>query len=334
MNSRMKLAAGVAAALLASGAGLEPGAATRSGGGSMPTTQAAVAPPDAGELAALVKQLDADDFATREAATRRLAALPAESVPAVKRAFAARPLPAEAEARAAAIMRVLEPRLAVAVLREKNKGRHPVAFGNDPEAIPLDDTVITQIIPLNTISAVLLRNDLMPLMSADAEVTADDDSNWLVVTDTSAKVNRIVQIIGKLDNAKAVPLDVAYKPLKFSKAAEMARLMNAMFRPGNPPPDEARDLAEPATRPNPAAPPTTGRGGAAAARAKLTTGRLHADFNSQTNTVIIEGPREQIAQALEMLDRIEAQAAGKQAAAPTEPAPEEPNPDGNAPKRP
>jgi hypothetical protein len=356
----------MAATAIAAGwaASVAPATAPGSRPATSPAASQASAMPDAAALAGWIAKLDADDYATREAATGQLAALPAEAVPAVKRALAARALAPEAAARAAAVLRVLEPKLAVAAMTEKNKERKiPVLFGSDPAAIPLDDTVITQIIPLQNLDPELLLKDLMPLLSLDAKAEVGSslaDIDALVITDTSAKINRLVQIIQKLDNAKRIAMDTAYRQLKFSKAADVARLVNEMFRPGNPPPDVARDVAPPPDGPGAPAPGTAppavaqdvapitggldvrapaapgGRGGGAAARGKtLSTGRLHADYDSSSNTVIIEGPREQIMQALEMLDKIEAQAAGKQAApAPAEPAPVKPDADANTPQKP
>ena len=308
MNSTMTVVACMAAAL-ALGAGQAPGATTRpvdsaAGTATRPATmrpapipsdstpRSPVLPvvtepgnvPEASELAVLVERLNADDFATREAATKRLEELPGAALSAVEKAFAAKPLPPEAEVRAGAIVKFLEAKpgqvlvfqfadtpaeqmlelmerryhVAIvqpeeidvritmksdqalgmedaielldkaltqrgysarlittpegpAVLRvmtqEEAKGKQvPVHVGADPATIALNDDVITQVIPLVTCSAEQLRKDLLPLLSQDAQI-ATTHPNSLVITDTSAKINRLVQIIQKLDQPKRVQRD-------------------------------------------------------------------------------------------------------------------------------
>jgi biotin carboxyl carrier protein len=89
-------------------------------------------------------------------------------------------------------------------LDSAQKKNAPVHVGNDPEKIENTDTIITQIIPLKNLDAVRLCNDLRPLLSADADVTANATSNCIVITDTSAKVRRIVEIAANLDKVGVV----------------------------------------------------------------------------------------------------------------------------------
>ena len=81
--------------------------------------------------------------------------------------------------------------------------------------------------------AAVARNDIMPLVSSDADLSANAVSNSLVITDTSAKINRLTQIIQKLDNVQTVPLKLEYKQLQFTNAQDASRLANAMFSNSN-----------------------------------------------------------------------------------------------------
>ncbi len=93
--------------------------------------------------------------------------------------------------------------LRVATVLEVKKSLIPVYEGADPNMIPLNDTLITQIIPLKYISAVGLRNDLIPMISNDADVTANNMANCIIITDTSAKIHRLVSILATLDKIAA-----------------------------------------------------------------------------------------------------------------------------------
>jgi len=165
-------------------------AATRPGGsGTAPATQAA-ALPDVGELARCVDQLNDDNYATREEATRRLSALPVTALPTVRLALAAKPLLPEAEARGAAILQKLEADAIMASLQNQAQARHiPLRLGGDPASIPLDDTVVMQIIPVPNLDPKVLANDLAPRLGANGSVTAGPvlgGVNTVVVIDTSA----------------------------------------------------------------------------------------------------------------------------------------------------
>ncbi len=76
----------------------------------------------------------------------------------------------------------------------------PVFKGADPLQIPLNDDVRTQIIPLNHIPSVELVKGLQPLMGGDSNLEAGGGgTNTIIITDTSAKIRRLVEIIHGLD---------------------------------------------------------------------------------------------------------------------------------------
>ena len=110
-------------------------------------------------------------------------------------------------------------RRADAIGRGGQEGQIPVFYGGDPDNIPINDNVITQVIPLKNIPPDKLRVDLGPMICADADISVDAASNALVVTDVSAKINSLTQIIQKLDNLKTVPLKLEYKQLQYTNAA-------------------------------------------------------------------------------------------------------------------
>ena len=205
--------------------------------------------------------------------------------------------------------------LRIVTLLEAKKAQIPV-FRADPEKIPTSDNLITQIIPLTNIDAIRTRNDLLPFISADADSAANPGSNTIIITDTAAKIHRLVEMIQLLDHQKSITLVIEYRALTNSNAADAARLINAMFSPANPgvrTPSPAV-VAERGVGSGAAG----GRVGAAGGRAgggggggtstglaANLNGRIYADSDARTNTVILNGPPDQVDQAQKMLTKLD-----------------------------
>jgi len=105
----------------------------------------------------------------------------------------------------------------------------PVHTGSDPEKIANTDELITQVIPLKYSDATQLKTDLQPLISPDADFTSNASSNALVITDTSANVKRIVQIVADLDTSVADSIDVKVFQLVYANSTDAAKLINDVF---------------------------------------------------------------------------------------------------------
>src|SRR5207253_1637413 len=100
----------------------------------------------------------------------------------------------------------------------------PVHFGADPTKIEPTDELITQVIPLAHTEAKPLREDLAPLVGAE-DFTANIASNALVITDTSANVRRVVQIVAALDARMVDAAQVKVVQLKYASATSAAKLI-------------------------------------------------------------------------------------------------------------
>jgi general secretion pathway protein D len=107
----------------------------------------------------------------------------------------------------------------------------PVRTGSDPSKIANTDELITQIIPLRSIDAVKAKTDLQPLVNTNADLTANAASNSLMITDTSANVRRIVEIVSSLDKHEAAANDIRVKQLKYADATAAATLIMNIFNP-------------------------------------------------------------------------------------------------------
>ena len=78
--------------------------------------------------------------------------------------------------------------LIVGSKEDAKKRNLPIRTGNDPTEIPETAEMVMQIIPLRHIDATQASRDLATLLPASATITANQDSNSLVVTDTSMNV--------------------------------------------------------------------------------------------------------------------------------------------------
>ncbi len=105
----------------------------------------------------------------------------------------------------------------------------PVRSGSDPAVIEPTDELITQIIPLRHADATQLLEDLKPVVNPEAPFTANGSSNALVVTDTSANVRRLVEMVNALDQSLADSVSVRVFQLEFANAGEAAALINEVF---------------------------------------------------------------------------------------------------------
>lgn len=105
----------------------------------------------------------------------------------------------------------------------------PVKSGNDPEAIPKDEQMVTQIIPVRFISATQLTTDLQPLLPSEATMTANDAGNALVITDTQASIRRLTEIIRALDTSLAGANSVKVYPLQYADAKELAAVIKELY---------------------------------------------------------------------------------------------------------
>ena len=114
--------------------------------------------------------------------------------------------------------------------KDKAKKNVPVHFGSDPATIKPTEEMITQVIPLGQVDAVKLRQDLATMFSPDADVVANASSNTLVITDTSANIRRLVEIISAMDKHLSATNDIKVFQLKYASASAAAKLITDVFK--------------------------------------------------------------------------------------------------------
>ena len=91
--------------------------------------------------------------------------------------------------------------LIVTTKEEAHKRSIPIRTGNDPKQIPDNAEMVMQIIPLERIDAAQAAADLATLLPSTATITANQDSNSLIVTDTQSNVRHVVELVVALDGS-------------------------------------------------------------------------------------------------------------------------------------
>ena len=84
---------------------------------------------------------------------------------------------------------------------EAAKSHAQVRVGADPAAIPKTDTIVRQIIPVKYADAAEISEIIGPILPPGAQIAIYPRTNSLVITDTSANINHIAQVVRQLDVA-------------------------------------------------------------------------------------------------------------------------------------
>jgi general secretion pathway protein D len=109
----------------------------------------------------------------------------------------------------------------------------PVITGADPAQIPQKDNVVTQILPVRYADVSKLIDNLRPLLSDNASISANDSSNAIILTDTQANVRRIAEIISALDTSISGVSTMRVFPLRYADAKELADVLTQLFQSTN-----------------------------------------------------------------------------------------------------
>jgi type II secretory pathway component GspD/PulD (secretin) len=112
---------------------------------------------------------------------------------------------------------------------DAKKKNIPIRTGNDPQEIPMNAELVMQIIPLRRIDATQASRDLATLLPGSATLTANQDSNSLVVTDTNINIRHIVEIVSALDTSADTVSTMRMFKLKNADPVEMAQLLTSIY---------------------------------------------------------------------------------------------------------
>jgi type II secretory pathway component GspD/PulD (secretin) len=212
--------------------------------------------------------------------------------------------------------------LIVSSKEEARKRNIPIRTGNDPREIPDNAEMVMQIIPLERIDATQAAADLATLLPSSATITANQDSNSLVVTDTQSNVRHIVELIAALDSSAGSVSSMRVFQLKNADPNEMAQLITNLFAAPTAP---ANGRGGPAFGPGGGAAAAIlaargGRGPATQGAGRSTRGSsptsrgtpVVAVADPRTFSVIVTASREALTEIGDIITQLDASSARKQ----------------------
>ncbi len=98
----------------------------------------------------------------------------------------------------------------------------PVKSGNNPDDIPKNAEIVTQIIPIRFVEARQLVSDLASFVSPQATVVANEAGNSIVITDTQANIRHVAEIIRAIDNSAEAETEIRVFHLKYANPSDVA----------------------------------------------------------------------------------------------------------------
>lgn len=119
--------------------------------------------------------------------------------------------------------------LTIVTKEEARKRDIPVKTGYEPTAIPKNDQIVTQIIPVRFINAVQLARDLAPLVPSSSTLTANEGGNALVITDSQTNIRRMAEIIKALDTTVSSLSSVRVFALRYADSKTVADMVKEVF---------------------------------------------------------------------------------------------------------
>lgn len=108
----------------------------------------------------------------------------------------------------------------------------PVQVGNDPQTIPKNDEIVTQIIPIRYVDASQLVSDLSSFVSSQATIVANQAGNSIVITDTQENIRHLVEIVAAIDSSAAGETEIRVFPLHYANPNDVATELGQIFPSG------------------------------------------------------------------------------------------------------
>jgi type II secretory pathway component GspD/PulD (secretin) len=112
--------------------------------------------------------------------------------------------------------------------RARTNALTPVVTASDPAKIPVDNEIVTEILPVHILNPAQLVKDLEPLIPGGDTVTANDAGNALIMTACQKDIHRLASIIAALDSTAVSEINVF--ALNFADAKSVAAELKELFQ--------------------------------------------------------------------------------------------------------
>jgi general secretion pathway protein D len=104
-----------------------------------------------------------------------------------------------------------------------------IVTGNDPNAVPKSDEVVTQIIPVRYTTASQLVNNLQQLLPTSATLSVNESANSLLLVATRRDIKRMLRIVRALDDSLAAASTVKVYALQYADAKQISTVLQQLF---------------------------------------------------------------------------------------------------------
>ncbi len=207
--------------------------------------------------------------------------------------------------------------LKVVTLQNAKKENIPVLTGRDPDAVVPGDDVVTYVVPVSHVTASALKNNLQSLLPEYAGLEANEDGNALIITDTTANIKRLMEIIRALDTYMSTVAEIRVFRLINADATSAANLINNIFQKEQQSTSRnqqgARGPFEMMMQMGPGGPGSRGGPAGRSSTADTSSSQGGASINAQvvaaadtrTNAVVVRGPAEALQIVADMIKALD-----------------------------
>jgi len=106
-------------------------------------------------------------------------------------------------------------------------------FNGDPDSIPKNDEIVTEIIPVRYVDASQLVSDLTSFVSPQATIVANQAGNSIVITDTQENIRHLVEIVSAIDLSAAGETEIRVFQLAYANPNDVATELGQIFPSGS-----------------------------------------------------------------------------------------------------
>jgi len=169
----------------------------------------------------------------------------------------------------------------IILAREARQETIPTGAGN---GAPPGAEFITRIVPLQYVEGSEVVPLLTPLVSKDGMVSTFPSSNSLLLIDSRSNIDRLLKILGEIDT-EGTPGGLKVFPLSYATPADITKMLEAIYHEGagGPPGTKARGKRFAGTR----------------------TSALKFLPDTRTNSVIVLGPPEMLADVSDLIAKVD-----------------------------
>lgn len=166
----------------------------------------------------------------------------------------------------------------------------PIGIGKEISEIPMEDKMVTQLIPMQYADSQQLMSILAPLISSQGHLTSYPPTNTLIVTDTSSNIRKLLTIINNFD-IEGAKLETTIIPLKYASAQTISEKIGSAIE------SAGRTAGIPTAR--------TARGGAAPGAPMSVGGGVTLIPDERINSIILVANKDDTLKVKDLIEQLD-----------------------------